>query len=71
MSVNYSTLYRYTREETGFGAPTVTVRMAETAPGEVADFDRMWLVFDQQSGKQPVLHALVVKLVFSCHHIRR
>lgn len=69
IDVTYSTLYRYAREELGFGAPTVTVRMAETAPGEVAqaDFGRMGLVFDPQTGKRRVLHALVVTLVFSRH----
>jgi transposase len=69
VNVSYSTLYRYAREEIGFGAPSVTVRMADTAPGEVAqaDFGRMGLVFDPQTGKQRVLHALVVTLIFSRH----
>ncbi len=69
VDVTYSTLYRYAREQLGFGAPAVTVRMAETAPGEVAqaDFGRMGLVFDPLTGKRRVLHALVVTLVFSRH----
>ena len=69
IDVTYSTLYRYARETLGFGGPKVTVRMAETAPGEVAqvDFGRMGLVFDPESGKNRVLHALVVTLVFSRH----
>lgn len=69
VNVSYSTLYRYAREEIGFGAPSVTVRMADTAPGEVtqADFGRMGLVFDPETGKRRVLHALVVTLVFSRH----
>ena len=36
VSVTYSTLYRYAREELGFGGQKVTVRMADTEPGEVA-----------------------------------
>lgn len=69
VAVSYSTLYRYARDEFGFGSQKVTVRMAETEPGEVAqvDFGRMGMVFDPESGKQRVLHALVVTLVFSRH----
>lgn len=69
VDVTYSTLYRFSRETLGFGGQKVTVRMAETAPGEVAqvDFGRMGLVFDPEAGKNRVLHALVVTLVFSRH----
>jgi transposase len=67
VAVTYSTLYRYAREELGFGGPKVTVRMAETLPGEVAqvDFGRMGLVYDPETGRIRVLHALVVTLVMS------
>jgi|GEM_PF-2307537 len=69
VDVTYSTLYRYARETLGFGGPKVTVRMAQTEPGEVAqcDFGRMGLVFDPETGRDRVLHALVVTLVFSRH----
>ena len=69
VDVSYSTLYRYAREFLGFGSSKVTVRMADTEPGEVAqvDFGRMGLVFDPETGRQRVLHALVVTLVFSRH----
>jgi transposase len=69
VDVTYSTLYRYARETLGFGGPKVTVRMADTLPGEVAqvDFGRMGLVFDPETGRSRVLHALVVTLVFSRH----
>jgi transposase len=69
VAVTYSTLYRYAREELGFGGPKVTVRMADTLPGEVAqvDFGRMGLVFDPETGRIRVLHALVVTLVMSRH----
>lgn len=69
VAVSYSALYRYARDEFGFGSQKVTVRMADTEPGEVAqvDFGRMGMVFDPETGKQRVLHALVVTLVFSRH----
>jgi transposase len=67
VAVTYSTLYRYAREELGFGGQKVTVRMAETEPGEVAqaDFGKMGLIFDPESGCKRVLHALVVTLIMS------
>lgn len=69
VTVTYSTLYRYARTEFGFGGPTVTVRMAESAPGEVAqvDFGELGLVFDPETGRRRKLHALVVTLVHSRH----
>jgi transposase/predicted nucleic acid-binding protein len=69
VAVTYSALYRYARSEFGFGGPKVTVRMAETTPGEVAqvDFGELGLVFDPESGRRRKLHALVVTLVFSRH----
>ena len=69
VAVTYSTLYRYAREELGFGGPKVTVRMAESLPGEVAqvDFGQMGLVFDPETGHRRKLHALVVTLVYSRH----
>jgi transposase len=67
VAITYSTLYRYAREELGFGGQKVTVRMADTLPGEVAqvDFGKMGLVFDPEAGRNRVLHALVVTLVMS------
>ena len=69
VSVTYSTLYRYARAAFGFGGPTVTVRMAESAPGEVAqvDFGELGLVFDPETGRRRKLYALVVTLVHSRH----
>jgi len=69
VTVSYSALYRYARDEFGFGGPKVTVRMADTLPGEVAqvDFGRMGMIFDPGAGKPRVLHALVVTLVSSRH----
>lgn len=67
--VTYSTLYRYAREVLGFGGQKVTVRMADTLPGEVAqvDFGKMGLVFDPVSARNRVLHALIVTMVLSRH----
>ena len=67
VAVTYSTLYRYAREELGFGGQKVTVRMADTEPGEVAqvDFGKMGSVFDPETGRNRVLHALVVTLIQS------
>lgn len=69
VSVTYSTLYRYARAAFGFGGPTVTLRMAETLPGEVAqvDFGELGLVYDPETGRRRKLQALVVTLVFSRH----
>lgn len=67
--VDYNALYRFAKKHLGFGGKKVTVRMAETAPGEVAevDFGRLGLVYDPASGKNRVLHALVVTLAMSRH----
>lgn len=69
VTVTYSTLYRYACEQFGFGGQKVTVRMADTLPGEVAqvDFGKMGLVFDPETGRSRVLHALIVTLVLSRH----
>lgn len=69
VDVTYSSLYRFARQELGFGGPKVTVRMAPTLPGEVAqvDFGKLGLVFDPETGRRRNLHALVVTLVFSRH----
>jgi transposase len=67
--VNYNALYRFAKKHLRFGGKKVTVRMAETAPGEVAevDFGRLGLVYDPESGKNKILHALIVTLVMSRH----
>jgi transposase len=68
--VPYSSLHRYVVKHCGFGGPKVSVRMAEVAPGELAevDFGRLGLVpFAPVTGRRRVLHALVVTLVHSRH----
>jgi transposase len=68
--VPYSTLHRYVSEHCGFqDARRITVRRAECAPGELAevDFGRLGLVFDPETGRRRVAHALLVTLVYSRH----
>ena len=69
VEVSYSGLYRFAREHFGFGGPQNTVRMIDTAPGEVAevDFGRLGILYDPASGRNRVLYALVITLVFSRH----
>src|SRR6266536_322589 len=56
VAVSYSALYRYARDEFGFGGPKVTVRMAETelitGIAVQSDFGRRGMIFDPESGKQ-------------------
>lgn len=68
--VPYSSLHRFAVRHCGFGeSQRLTVRMAESGPGEVAevDFGRLGLVPYPPSGGRRVLWALVVVLVFSRH----
>ena len=69
VDVSYSALYRFSREHLGFGDKYITVRMSETKPGEVAevDFGRLGIIYDPTSGRNRVLYALVITLVFSRH----
>jgi len=64
--VSYSTLRRYVQRELGVGGPRITVRLADTAPGEEAqvDFGHVgWLV--DITDKRRKLWALIVTLSFS------
>jgi len=69
VNVSYSGLWRFARERLGFGGAEVTVRMADSQPGEVAevDFGRLGIIYDPESGRNRVLYALVVTLTFSRH----
>jgi transposase len=65
VAVSYNTLRRYLQRELGHGGPRVTVRLADTPPGEEAqiDFGHVgWLVVD---GKRRKLWVLIVTLSFS------
>jgi transposase len=67
--VSYSSLYRFAVKHLDFGRNRSTVRMADCEPGELAevDFGKLGLVHDPETGRQRVVHALVVTLVFSRH----
>ena len=68
IAVSYSTLRRYAQREFGFGGPRVTVRLADTPPGEEAqvDFGHVgWLT--DVSGQRRKLWALIVTLSYSRH----
>jgi len=69
VDVSYSSLYRFVVKHLGFGRKQGTVRVAETAPGELAevDFGRLGLVPDPETGRKRMLYALLVILVFSRH----
>jgi hypothetical protein len=67
VAVSYSALYRYAVRHLGFSEKSLTVRMDDVSPGEVAevDFGRLGLVPDAETGKSRVLHALIVTLSLS------
>jgi transposase len=68
--VPYSSLHRFASRHCGFqDRRRVTVRVAECAPGELAevDFGRLGLVRDPETGRSRTLHALIVTLVHSRH----
>jgi hypothetical protein len=70
VEVPYSSLHRFAVKRCGFAdSRRVTVRVAEVAPGELAevDFGRLGLVPDPESGGRRVAHALIVTLVHSRH----
>jgi transposase len=69
--VPYSSLYRFAVKQCGFHErKRITVRVADVAPGELAevDFGRLGLVVpDPDTGRRRVVHALIVTLVYSRH----
>ena len=70
VTVPYSSLHRFVVTHLGFqDRRRMTVRVAEVAPGELAevDFGRLGLVPDPVTGKRRVVHALIVTLVYSRH----
>ena len=69
VDVPYSSLHRFAVKHCGFGQKPTTVRMADVAPGELAeiDFGRLGLAPDEQRGRRRVLWALIVTLVHSRH----
>ena len=70
VEVPYSSLQRFAVSYCGFNERRrVTVRVAEVAPGELAevDFGRLGLVYDPGAGRRRVAWALLVTLAHSRH----
>lgn len=67
--VSYSALYRFACKHLDFGRHASTVRVADVAPGELAevDFGRLGFIRDHETGRRRAVHALIVTLVFSRH----
>jgi transposase len=65
--VPYSSLHRFAQTQLGFGAPTVTVRVAEPPPGEAAevDFGLLGLWLDPATQRRRRVWGLLVTLCFS------
>jgi transposase len=69
VAVTYTTLRRFVRSQGLKAAPRDTVRMADTAPGEVAEFDcgRLGRLVDPTTGKRRLVWAMNIVLVYSRH----
>jgi transposase len=67
VAVPYSSLHRFAHAQCGFGAPTMTVRVAEPPPGEAAevDFGRLGFWQDPVAGRRRTVYGLLVTLCFS------
>jgi transposase len=67
LTVSYSSLYRFARAACDFGAPAMTVRVAEPPPGEVAevDFGVLGLWPDPATARRRRVYGLLVTLCFS------
>ena len=67
--VSYSSLRRFAVKHLDWGMKAATMRVADVAPGELAevDFGKLGIVPDPETGKRRVLHALIVTLVHSRH----
>jgi transposase len=67
VAVPYSSLHRFAHAHLGFGAPAMTVRVAEPPPGEAAeiDFGVLGLWCDPIHARQRRVYGLLVTLCFS------
>jgi hypothetical protein len=67
--VKYTTLRRFVRQAGLWKQPRSTVRMAPTAPGEVAemDFEKLGTLINPITGKRQVVYGLLIVLVYSRH----
>lgn len=68
-TVSYTSLRRFVRRHGWHRKSQRTVRMADSAPGEVAemDFGRLGLVWDPDTGRRRVAWALLIVLSYSRH----
>jgi len=70
VDVPYSSLHRFAVKHCGFtDHRRLTVRVADSEPGEVAevDFGRLGMIADTETGRRRLVHALLVTLVHSRH----
>ncbi len=67
--VSYASLHRFVARRNWRGRSRSTVRMEDTAPGEVVelDFGRLGLVQDPETGRRRTAWALIVVLAYSRH----
>lgn len=67
--VPYTSLRRFVHSQGLKAAPHDTIRMADTAPGEVAEFDfgQLGPLVDPTTGKRQIVWAMNLVLVFSRH----
>lgn len=69
VNINYSALNRFAKKHCAFGSSQITVRVADSAPGESAeiDFGRLGSVYDPTAGRNRIVQALIVTLAHSRH----
>jgi len=67
--VPYPSLHRFAVTHCSFGKGRVTVRMADSPPGELseADFGMLGMVFDPETDRLRRAYALIVTLAYSRH----
>ena len=67
--VPYASLHRFAVEHCSFGKGRITVRMADSPPGDLseADFGLLGLVFDPEAERLRRAYALIVTLAYSRH----
>ena len=69
--ISYSALYRWLQRRNWRRRSLRTVRMEQSAPGEVAelDFGRLGFIQDQETGRRQAVWALLVVLTYSRHSL--
>jgi hypothetical protein len=67
LPVSYSALYRFARKWCGFGTPSISVRRAESLPGEMAeaDFGRLGPLQELGSCQPRVVQGFILTLGYS------